>query len=44
MWKELLKELILNILTLGIRALRKTRKNMKEDKEKNGDKNQGIES
>lgn len=44
MWKELLKELILNILTLGIRALQKTRKNMKEDKEKNGDKNQGIES
>lgn len=44
MWKELLKELILNLLTLGIRALRKTRKNMKGDKEKNGDKSQGIES
>lgn len=44
MWKELLKELILNVLTLGIRALRKILKNMKGDKEKNGNKNQGIES
>lgn len=44
MWKELLKELILNVLTLGIRAIRKTLKNMKGDKEKNGNKNQNIES
>ena len=36
MWKIFLKELLLNIITLGIRALRKTRKNMKGENEKNG--------
>lgn len=44
MWRELLKELILNILTLGIRALRKTRKDMKGDREKNENGNQDTES